>query len=113
MNRPFSKFCFVLICLLSFVHIQKAIATDLIKSHSHEITYVVSSEDLYFNDDELMVSVGGFFYPVLVLQKSGKGWIARCASAGYCPQGHQLCGGCLLCHQSRCIYYIRPCKLWN
>lgn len=79
----------------------------------HETTFFMSSHDLYFENEDILLQVGENFYPIVALEKCGRGWKARIASAGYCQMGHNLCKGCSLCHKEGCIYYIRPCRLWN
>lgn len=105
--------CLLFIGLLLNTHAQQTSLQECNESHLHEMTFLVSNQDLYFDKDDIMVVIGESFYPVKTLEKIGSHWRVKLASAGYCQMGHNLCGGCLLCHKKGCIYYIKPCKLWE
>lgn len=99
--------------VLASAHAGQCAATEMEESHTHEATFLVPTQNLYFDNDEMLVVVGEHSFPVKALERSGNQWKVRVVSAGYCQLGHNLCGGCSMCHKPGCIYYIRPCKLWN
>jgi len=102
-----------IISLFAYVHVEQCAATEMQVPHVHEEHFLVSSQDLYFYDDEMMVLVGKSVFPVQALEKFGNQWKVRVTSSGYCQQGHNLCRECTLCHKPGCMYYIKPCRLWN
>jgi hypothetical protein len=83
------------------------------EARSHEMTFTISAQNVYFDNDEIMVVINDRSFPVQSLQRMGDQWEVQVVSAGYCQMGHNLCGHCQLCHKRGCIYYIRNCKQWD
>jgi len=105
--------CLWFMSVFLFGHIEQCVAPETHEPHIEEMTFFVTSQDLYFDNDDMMVVVGERSYPVRSLQRSGNQWEVQVVSAGYCQLGHNLCRNCGTCHKKGCIYYIPPCKLWN
>ncbi len=105
--------CLGFVSLFGLGHMEQCTASEEAELHTHETSFVVSTQNLYFDNDEMMVVIDDHSFPVQALQRSGNQWRVQVASAGYCQMGHNLCGGCQLCHRQGCIYYVRHCKLWN
>ena len=83
-------------------------------SKTSELTFLTPLDDLFFDDESIMLNVEGLSYSVHSLQKIGDQWFATVNHyLEYCPKGHPMCGNCHLCHKPDCWYYIRPCKLWE
>lgn len=79
-----------------------------------ETAFLVSAEDLYLVESDILVKVGERAYPVRSLERSGDQWVATIlVDANYCPLGHLTCKNCGLCHKEKCRYYVKPCKLWE
>lgn len=97
----------------AFIPNAQCVATEREEPYIHEMTIFAKSQDLYFDNDEMMVVVGERSFPVSGLQRSGNQWKVQIISSGYCQMGHNLCRNCNLCHLSHCIYYVRPCNLWD
>jgi hypothetical protein len=87
--------------------------SDVGEAHPLEMTFTISTQSLYFDNDEMMVVINDHSFPVQSLQRRGNQWEVQVVSAGYCQMGHNLCGHCQMCHKRGCIYYIRHCKQWN
>lgn len=82
------------------------------ENHSQlsEMTFVVSLQDLIFDGGEISINWEGINYPISSLEREGDHWVARMEICGnYCPEGHNLCRRCGLCHLRGCRYYIPPC----
>jgi hypothetical protein len=94
-------------------HSENSSTIDTAECLCEETVFSVSTKDLVFDKDEILVLIGKDIYPVWALQRSGDQWRVQVTSNGYCQSGHNLCSGCGLCHKPGCIYYIRPCRLWN
>lgn len=99
--------------VFAFASTEQCEARTTEESHIHEMTLYVATENLHLYNDEIMVVVGEQVFPVKALERSGNQWRVQVVSSGYCPMGHNLCRNCNLCHLSHCIYYVRPCKLWD
>lgn len=79
-----------------------------------ELTFLVSPQDLHFDQENISVNVNGILFPAYFLEKRGNQWLARIiARANYCPRGHLTCTGCGQCHTDGCWFFVRHCKLWN
>lgn len=83
-----------------------------LKEHarSQPQTFVVSLEDLHFDQGRILMNVNGRFYQVLSLRKDGHQWFAEAAVGKTCPWGHPLCGHCELCHHRICPVYQSRCS---
>lgn len=79
------------------------------KVENSELTFLIKSHDLYVEDEEILVNVGGVSYLVTSLEKRGNHWLAK-SSAGNCPWGHPLCGYCFMCHHVICPLYQTRCS---
>ncbi len=104
MRKLTCAICLWFIGVFLFAHSEQCVALEIEEPHLHEMTFFVSNQDLYFDNDEMMVVVDECSYPVIALQKSGNQWRVQVVSAGYCQQGHNLCRNCQLCHKRGCIY---------
>lgn len=72
--------------------------------------FKVSFQDLIFDGENIFISRGREEYLITALQREGNQWLANTILlARYCPEGHNLCNHCGLCHLIRCRYYIPPC----
>ncbi len=100
----------IFIGMFAMVHGEQS---DVSEPHLCEQTFAVSTQNLYFDNDEMMVVINDSSFRVQSLQRNGNHWEVQVASAGYCQMGHNLCGHCKLCHKKGCIYYIRLCKQWD
>ena len=99
--------------------VSRAVETITVRENSktpkaQEMTILVSSQDLYLDQEGILVNYKGDAYSVRALEKHGGGWLATIVDAlGYCPQGHPMCGGCGLCHKEGCRYFVKHCSLWR
>lgn len=112
MRRLICASCLGFISMFTFAYSEQDISLKE-EPTSHEMTFTVPTKNLYFDNDEMMVVIDEHSFPVRALQRSGNHWRVQVVSAGYCQMGHNLCGNCSMCHLRGCIYYIRPCKLWD
>ena len=85
-------------------------------THDSELIFLASPEDLSFDEGDIVLNVKGVPYSVQNLKRVGNQWVATVKNANalqYCPRGHITCRNCDQCHNQKCVYYIRPCKLWD
>lgn len=73
-------------------------------------TFVVESQDLYFDQDNIFVFANELFYNVHSLKKSGDQWLVEAASGYRCPWGHPSCEYCNMCHIRICPLYQSRCS---
>ncbi len=74
-----------------------------------ELTFLVSTRDLSFDQNNISIVVDGISYAVHSLMRIGDQWVAK-SSTRNCPGGtHPLCKSCGQCHFPNCRYYVRSC----
>ena len=105
--------CLSFIGVFLSANAEQCVVTETEECCAHETSFLASTQDLYFDNNEMMVVVGERAYPVKALQRSGNQWRVQVVSSGYCQMGHNLCRGCHLCHLQGCIYFVRHCNLWD
>ncbi len=72
-------------------------------------TFQVEIQDLHFDQENILVDVGGHLYKLSSLEKRGNQWVAE-ISYGKCAWGHPLCRYCELCHTRVCPLYQSRCS---
>lgn len=77
---------------------------------SPALTFHVETQDLYLDQNSILVNVDGHAYEVSSLEKNGNRWVVRITSKGTCPWGHSLCNHCGLCHTRICPTYQSRCS---
>lgn len=82
---------------------------EAVNQYLKEETFVVSLEELIFDQEEISINWNGNTYPISSLKKEGNQWLAKTIPYGYCPRGHPRCNKCNLCHLKGCWYYVPPC----
>lgn len=71
-------------------------------------TFVVQPQDLYIDENNILMNVNGNLYPVYSLTKSGDNWLGEVSFGERCAWGHPLCtgkNGCNQCHTKICPLY--------
>ena len=82
----------VLLFLQATLIAMEAGATECEKHVSSQMqTFVVTPQDLHFNQDSILMNINGQFYEVYSLRKSGHQWFADAAVGKTCAWGHPLC----------------------
>ena len=83
---------------------------ETVNLHLKEMTFIVSLQDLTFDQAGISVNWEGNNYLISSLEREGGYWVARTNyNSRYCPEGHNLCKRCGLCHLNKCRYYVPPC----
>lgn len=70
-----------------------------------ELDFLVSLQDLDFNEESISIHTGECSYAVHSLKKQGNQWIIKVAKEPKCAWGHPLCvgeHGCGQCHTRIC-----------
>jgi hypothetical protein len=84
------------------------------KENSPGLQLLISPQDLYLDQKDILVNANGAPYTVRFLEKRGDQWVATVdADVRYCPKGHMTCKNCSQCHTEGCWYFVRHCNLWK
>lgn len=124
MQRILYKICMWMAIVISQLNAQECIYAENIaetiaetiaeESQLQELTFLVSPQDLYFDQENISVNVNGVLFSAHSLEKRGNHWLARIiARANYCPRNHLTCKECGQCHTEGCWYFVKHCKLWQ
>ena len=104
------KICVLMAAFMSPLFSYQHVSEESRISSPNEKVTVFSLKDLNFEGEAIYLSLSGEVFLVSALENHGAQWEATIVPlVNYCPQGHNLCIRCGLCHLKRCRFYVPAC----